>query len=109
MTKYIDREAFMQSMYHEAFEKDSDLQKWDGGCWIRYKLLENVMSATPPADVRPVVRGKWIWKDNGEVVCSECNDLIAVVGNTEDLETVISGFNLCPNCGADMREPPKEE
>ena len=47
--------------------------------------------------------GKWIWKENGEVVCSECNDLIAVVGNTEDLITVTSGFNFCPNCGVDMR------
>ena len=55
MAEYIDKEKFMQSMYHEAFEKDSDLQRWDGGCWIRYKMLENVMAATPAADVRPVV------------------------------------------------------
>ena len=29
------------AMYHEAFETDSELQKWDGGCWIRYKMFEN--------------------------------------------------------------------
>lgn len=67
-------------------------------------MLFDKIEHLPAADVRPVMRGKWIWKDNGEVVCSECNDLIAVVGNTEDLETVISGFNFCPNCGAMMEE-----
>ena len=57
MAEYIDKEKFMQSMYHEAFETDSDLQRWDGGCWIRYKLLENVIAAIPAADVRPVPEG----------------------------------------------------
>ena len=64
----------------------------------------NIINNYPAADVREVVRGRWIWKDNGEVVCSECNDLIAIVGNTEDLITVKSYHNFCPNCGADMRE-----
>lgn len=69
--------------------------------------LHNALEAfneIPAADVRPVVRGKWILKDNGEVVCSECNGLIAVVGNTEDLVTVLSSFNFCPNCCASMKE-----
>ena len=52
---------------------------------------------------KPVVRGEWIWKKSGEVVCSECNDLMAVVGNTEDFIAVKSYHNFCPNCGADMR------
>ena len=114
MDKYIDREAFMQSMYHEAFEKDSDLQKWDGGCWIRYKLLENVMSATPPADVRPVVRGAWE-KTEGfdeygggryvEWTCSVC--FSKAKGGWAVRDEHIDeppDWNYCPNCGADMRE-----
>ena len=28
-------------MYHDAFETDSEMQRWDSGCWIRYKMLEN--------------------------------------------------------------------
>ena len=95
MAEYIDREAFMQSMYHEAFEKDSDLQKWDGGCWIRYKLLENVMSATPPADVRPVVRGTWITRPY-------------MMGNTQYCSLCGENYGMnptfCPNCGAMMEE-----
>lgn len=38
--RLIDAEKFESRMYHEAFETDSDLQKWDSGCWIRYKMLE---------------------------------------------------------------------
>lgn len=38
-------EEIRHKMYHAAFETDSDLQKWDGGCWIRYKLFEEVISS----------------------------------------------------------------
>ena len=45
--RLIDADDFGNRMYHEAFEKDSDLQKWDSGCWIRYKLCENVLREQP--------------------------------------------------------------
>lgn len=48
---YIDKDKLNEAMYHEAFEKDSDFQKWDSGCWIRYKLFENVLKSIPTADV----------------------------------------------------------
>lgn len=34
-----------EAMYHQCFEcdNDEDMQKWEGGNWIRYKLFENVM------------------------------------------------------------------
>ena len=35
-------------MYHEAFEADTDMQKWDGGCWIRYKMFENCVESAKP-------------------------------------------------------------
>ena len=47
--RLIDADDFVNRMYHEAFEKDSDLQKWDSGCWIRYKLFENVLREQPTA------------------------------------------------------------
>ena len=45
----ISRQAMREAMYHEAMEKDSDEQKWDGGCWIRYKMFERVVEALPSA------------------------------------------------------------
>lgn len=57
------------------------------------------------SDMRPVVHGRWIefetdWPPRRNR-CSECgyttNPWLAHV------------YNFCPNCGADMREPSKEE
>lgn len=45
--KLIDAEVLNDKMYHEAFEKDSELQKWESGCWIRYKLFENCINDAP--------------------------------------------------------------
>ena len=43
----IDADALREAMYHEAFETDSDMQKWDSGCWIRYKMFEKHIEAAP--------------------------------------------------------------
>lgn len=45
--RLIDAEALAEGMYHEAFERDTDMQRWDSGCWIRYKLFEDVLIKTP--------------------------------------------------------------
>ena len=67
--RYIDAEKLQERMYHEAFEKDSDLQKWESGCWIRYKLFENCLNEQPTADVVEVVRCKDC-KWYGEIGCA---------------------------------------
>ena len=46
--RLIDANKLEAMMYHEAFEKDSDMQKWDSGCWIRYKVFENCMNRLLP-------------------------------------------------------------
>ena len=100
MGRLIDADKLSADMYHEAFEKDSDMQKWDSGCWIRYKMFENVLKAQPT--VQPKC-GKWIDavipNDNGGLqvqVCDQCNTFfpLAYTGG---------GHHFCPNCGADMR------
>lgn len=57
----------------------------------------NVLRSIPAADVRPVVRGRWIQRKNWtRCVCSACSwEITFVMGNS---------YNFCPNCGADMRE-----
>lgn len=45
--RLIDADALRQTMYHEAFETDSPMQKWDSGCWIRYKMFERMEEAAP--------------------------------------------------------------
>jgi hypothetical protein len=41
-------------MYHEAFEMDSDMQKWDSGCWIRYKMFEDRLKDAPSVPAVPL-------------------------------------------------------
>ena len=51
--RLVDADSLRSTMYHEAFETDSPMQKWDSGCWIRYKMFERAEEAAPtiiPAD-----------------------------------------------------------
>ena len=48
--RLIDADALREKMYHEAFEKDSAMQKWDSGCWIRYKMFENAIDDSPTVE-----------------------------------------------------------
>lgn len=45
--RLVDVDELSKKMYHDAFESDTDLQKWDSGCWIRYKMFENNRDNTP--------------------------------------------------------------
>lgn len=52
----IDIDKLRDAMYHEAFEMDSHWQKWDSGCWIRYKMFERHRDSAPV--VIPAERSK---------------------------------------------------
>lgn len=91
MSRLIDADALRAQMYHEAFETDTDMQRWDGGCWIRYKMFENAIDNAPTIEPQRM-RGKWT-KDNA---CSFC-------GFQPWYERNINTLSFCPNCGADMR------
>lgn len=56
--RLIDIDALSHDMYHQTFEMDSDMQKWDDGCWIRYKMFERCRDNAPTIDAVPVVRCK---------------------------------------------------
>ena len=45
--RLIDADALRDAMYHEAFETDTQMQKWDSGCWVRYKMFEQKEEAAP--------------------------------------------------------------
>ena len=85
--RLIDADALSAKMYHDAFETDTDMQKWDNGCWIRYKMFENAMDSTPTIDVLEVVRCKdckwWseVDEDNGKKF-GECKHPSYVISDT---------------------------
>lgn len=45
--RLVDGDALRDRMYHEAFETDTDFQRWDSGCWIRYKMFEQIEETAP--------------------------------------------------------------
>ena len=53
--RLIDADALRETMFHRAFEMDSDMQKWDGGCWIRYKMFENALENAQTIEVALIV------------------------------------------------------
>lgn len=112
--EYVSIEDLRSEMYEAAFEEDSGLQKWDGGCWIRYKLFENVLEKLPTVKVGPPRSGKWIkvggyFTPGGDAVwkCSECGKGVHVYGveaASYNAEVADGQWVACPNCGARMDE-----
>ena len=101
MGKKIDAEELYHRMYEEAFEKDSDLQKWDSGCWIRFKLFENVLKDMPEVEEKT---GHWKYTTHYARpyrVCSVCG--------CEREDDHSTGWNYCPNCGVKMKRKENKE
>ena len=95
--RILDADELRKQMYHEAFETDTDMQKWDSGCWIRYKMFENVIENAPTIEAEPVRHGQW--KQNKYyphiIICNEC-------GEPYELSNSMEHWNYCPNCGCKM-------
>ena len=100
MAEYIDREVFKAEIRRLSTHY---LNEWD---------TLGVLAAAdriPAADVRPVVRGKWIqttqpigWHDEECAECSVCGEDFVLDEWAMDEFTNL--MHYCPNCGADMRE-----
>lgn len=74
MAEYIEKKAAIDAIYKR--------RAWE--------YWEDILMSLPPADVRPVVRGRWEDCSSGWM-CSNCS------------WTQIRESHYCPNCGADMR------
>lgn len=93
---YIEREAVKEKLSPMLNDPDA-IDFWEWQC--------SEIDDIPDADVRPVVRGKWIPvgvddMDEGMYKCSECGSEHFF----PDILLGISPDNFCANCGADMRE-----
>ena len=68
--------------------------------------IANNLRKMRPADVAPVVHGKWIrewWHSGGVRKCSTCN-----ITQTVNVYNGEVKFNYCPYCGAKMDEKGEE-
>lgn len=99
MAEYIEREKLPQKKELDSY-LDADFNAGWNAC------LNNIKNI-PAADVRPVVRGKWEleYEPDGKPYCFHCS----VCDGDFHYIGITTKYDFCPNCGADMREPPNEE
>jgi rubrerythrin len=60
-------------------------------------LSEQSMRLVPPADVVPVVHGKWNKLSYDGFNCNKCGSTFVIMQGKENM-------HFCPNCGAKMVE-----
>lgn len=94
MDDYISRQAAISSVHGEFDE----CLVWDASGLETANVVEEILDTIPPADVRPMVRGKWIIHDCGEATCPVCKTRQKNIWDYDGWQ------NFCGNCGADMRE-----
>lgn len=107
--RLIDADELSGRMYHEVFDGlNDDLTKWDSGCWIRYKLFEQVLNGTPTVEAEPIYHAEWLMdEESGDLQCSRCGHWSF---DMYDEHMVIDGKigvaainpHYCGYCGAKM-------
>ena len=98
MADYIERQAAIDAFNRiKNTLKNPETAHYDT---LMFYEIEDVLEDVEPADVAPVVHGKWMKEDRGHVeycaVCDQCG--------FDWMWSDRGYFKFCPNCGADMRE-----
>lgn len=100
MGDHVDRKRLKEAIREDAL---NCLSCYNG------EVLDLVLmdiDEVPAADVRPVVRGRWIKQNDdpldGNFYCSACHSGIDIATGSET--PIDRKMFFCPNCGADMRE-----
>lgn len=102
MTDYISRKAALDALCKASTPCFSSTGKPILVFDVDYVPAIN---AIPAADVAPVVRGKWIDRDDDYYgwnmwACSACGEEFVLTDGTPDMNE----YHFCPNCGAMMEE-----
>lgn len=100
MAEYIEREAIQKRLNRIVEVNNLRTDR----AWFTPYGVNALIEEIPAVDVRPVVRGKWIDRDNDYYgwnmwACSACGEEFVLTEGTPDM----NDYHFCPNCGADMR------
>lgn len=113
MGDYIQHQSALDAIEAErkAVHHASQMECTEEACHDEYvitRALERLavrVQIIPSADVRPVVRGRWIKQDDdpldGNFYCSACHSGIDIATGSET--PIDREMFYCPSCGADMR------
>lgn len=89
MSRYIDADKFIEDNA-EIIDCEIDHREYQD-------TIRELIEEAPLAEVKPIVRGKWICANESCAICSKCNRLNEMYGD------------FCKYCGADMRKESEEE
>lgn len=115
MAEYIDRETVTKSL-EKLCDRVCQYSKAQrhvmcSSCPLGDAFIV-IEDDIPPADIRPVMHGRWVKDSDGIYICSECGEValqrvfIKLPKKIVDLQMVQSAF--CPNCGAKMQDEARE-
>jgi len=103
MTEYIEKDVVINDIGELFTICYETLPNEYGHHFIVEEELQthlNFVRNLPTADVKPVIRGKWIntyIQGVHHYRCTNCGEYIEAIWMAN------FDYNFCPNCGADMR------
>lgn len=109
MKEYIEKEALKAQFAADGWLKER--LRASAYCratkigYVKERTVEQVIDSIPPVDVKPVVRGEWIWEEaSWGYRCSACRIMFDYDKTYELFDHGYQFANFCPHCGADMRK-----
>ena len=91
--EYIDKVAFNYAI-REA------VKRYPNSFYNGLEVARQIAHDFPAADVRPVVKAKWVYTDMSRLVCSNCGNPVAFALKEDGWHH----GDYCSNCGAMMEE-----
>lgn len=103
MAEYINRGTFKESVEERYCKPCKAEGKDHNGCWCRACWVDDMLDEVDcfqPADVAPVVYGRWLHTDLAYHWTSldECS----VCGYHDEKRRHLGDYYYCPNCDAKM-------
>ena len=99
MADYIERQAAIDAFNRiKNTLKNPETAHYDT---LMFYEIEDVLEDVEPADVVPVVHGKWIPQKGGGLCCSECGGYALDEPDGNFIHVAVPS-KFCPNCGARM-------
>ena len=96
MTEYISKEQSVEvvnTAFEHIYDSDSETVSLVD---LQNEIVMTIEQHTEPADVAPVVHGRWVYEDV-DFICSNCGTDAPTEGDYRQVRS-----NYCPCCGAIM-------